>query len=48
LTLRLRRFALYHPVGLGGATGFFCAVSTATLKFLVFPVFSAERFAILV
>jgi hypothetical protein len=26
---------------------FFSSISTATLKFVVFPIFSAERFAIL-
>jgi hypothetical protein len=31
-----------------GAAGFFCSLSTAPLKFRMFPVFSAERFGILV
>ena len=46
-TQQRRCFKLYDPVGHRGAAGFFCAISTATLKFRVFPIFSAERFAIL-
>jgi hypothetical protein len=47
MTQRRRCVRLYDPVGHRGAAGFFCPVSTATLKFRVFPMFSAERFAIL-
>ena len=37
----------HDPVGHLGLAGFFLPISTATLKFGVFPIFSAERFAIL-
>ena len=37
----------HDPVGRLGPAGFFLPLSTATLKFGVFPIFSAERFAIL-
>ena len=46
-TRRRRCVQSYDPVGHCGAAGFFWSISTATLKFRVFPIFSAERFAIL-
>jgi hypothetical protein len=35
------------PSAIVARRDFFCFISTATLKFRVFPMFSAERFAIL-
>ena len=35
------------PPAIAARRDFFCSISTATLKFGVFPIFSAERFAIL-
>ena len=35
------------PSAVAARRDFFCSLSTATLKFGVFPMFSAERFAIL-
>ncbi len=43
---RRRCVQCHNPVGRLGLAGFFLPISTATLKFGVFPVFSAERFAI--
>src|SRR5689334_4498319 len=37
-----------NPSADRGLAGFFCFLSTAPLKFRMFPVFSAERFAIVV
>jgi len=35
------------PSAIAARRDFFCSLSTATLKFRVFPMFSAERFGIL-
>jgi hypothetical protein len=47
VTQRRRCVQFHDPVGHLGLAGFFSPISTATLKFGVFPIFSAERFAIL-
>src|ERR1700693_1870236 len=47
VTQRRGRVQFHDPVGHLGPAGFFSPISTATLKFRVFPIFSAERFAIL-
>jgi hypothetical protein len=47
VTQRRRCVPCHDPGGRLGPAGFFLPISTATLKFAVFPVFSAERFAIL-
>ena len=40
-------FSCMIPSAIAARRDFFCSISTATLKFRVFPIFSAERFAIL-
>ena len=40
-------FRCMIPSAIAARRDFFCSLSTATLKFRVFPIFSAERFAIL-